>query len=780
MFRIRGKVVNIFFPKAGSVNTNNFYIFALGDVSILEGEKDKLSFTKYNTLSVQGNLCDCKVDSYITVQIEFLKSDARFGTSYKITEEIMDFELNTETDLKTFISTLEITDRQKDILINTENIISIIKKGDIEELVKIKGIGEFTAKRILDKYEKNKDMKVYHEMLFKMGFESYTHRVKIINHYIGIIKGILKKNYEQEEDIPKVEIDKQMKQRFKKIKENPYILTEIEGFGLKTVDEIAVSYLKIPYDCLFRLKKFAEFILEENGNCGRSYLPFNGFYDLFKKEVEQVKKGKITTVMSVNKDLLINALLELQKEDKIYFSKDGSKIALKYFYDLELDVCNELKRVQENVSDKFVIEHTNLIVKDVEMEQGFEFSDEQKGAIDTMIDSKNGVVVLTGFAGVGKTSVTNAVHRVFEGFTVGQFCYAGKASQRMAEVTGKEASTIHMHLAKFKNTEDRDLNTYDIYIVDEASMVHLELMLSLLRTIPNGAKLFILGDEGQLQSLTTGNLLSDIINSGSLPVARLTKVYRQGMSSGILSTSVKVRNQEQLCKYKENKDIVLGEKKDLRLITREDCLDLENLVIKTYADYYVETQNVLEIQVLTPLNKRGNLSAENLNQKIQNLLSPYISETYFESNKLKFHIGDKVVCIKNNYKAKTEDDDTTSVFNGSLGLVVDFIRDSGVIIGLLIDFVGIGRVKYIKEDCSKINLAYALTVHKCQGSEFKNVIYALSMQAYSLLNKENVYTGITRAKQHCTVISESSALHTAISTSEINSKLTFLQNMLCS
>lgn len=1102
MHTIKGKVAKIFFPKADSVGNGDFYIFALGDVTVLEGDEKKLGFTKYNTLSVQGNMSECIEGNYVELKIDFHKADPSFGTSYKIVEEVVSFELNNEKDLKAFIYSLDLTDNQANTLLLCDNIIEHIKTGNTEELIKLKGIGEYTANRIIGKYEASKDMQKYYEYLYKIGVENYAHRVKIVKHFLNKADNILKNKYKNE-TIPVEEINKLMMSSLSKIKDNPYILMEIDGFGLKTVDEIAVNYIKIPYDSVFRLEKFAEFILEEHGNCGRSYLYLKDFIPAFKKEVEEVKEGRITIVKTIRDELLTNTLLKMQKDEKIYISKDGSKIALKYFYDLELNISNELKRIQENVSDRFIIKDSDLIIKDVEIEQGFEFSDEQKDAINTMIDSKNGVVVLTGFAGCvdmdtefftgtgwkkiseyeegdkvlqynldgtaelvsplryiktpcsefnfltnktgslnqmicdehrviykstsgilseisakeltlkqdtlkhgftgkfittfsfsgqgvdisdeyirvmvmvmadgcfnkkgntnwcevkftkerkkeraiyllekanipykiyhykdylrirfyapiktktfpiewydftshqfevvldelvnwdgssghkksiryftnnksdvdfiqfacaslgiratfyvdnrerrfpngsihkthnfcvrinrntsglislgneikkghkppikkipskdgykycftvpssmlvlrregrifitgncGKTTVTNAVHRVFEGFNTWQGAFSGKASQRMAEVTGKEASTIHMHLAKFKNTEDRDLNTYDIYIIDEASMIHLELMLSLLQTIPNGAKLFILGDVGQLQALTTGNLLTDIINSNSLPVAKLTKVYRQGMASGILSTSVKVRNQEQLCKYKENKDVILGEKQDLRLITRDNSLELEDLILQSYADYYKESENVLDIQVLTPLNSKGSLSTVNLNAKIQNLLSPYLSETYFECGNLKFHIGDKVVCTKNNYKAKTEEEDITSVFNGSLGLVVDFIRDCGDIVGLLIDFIGIGRVKYLKEDCSKINLAYALTVHKCQGSEFKNIIYTISTQAYNLLNKENVYTGITRAKKHCTVIAESTALHKAISTSEINSKLTFLENML--
>lgn len=779
MFVLRGKITNIFHPKAGQVSSNGFYIFTLGDVTVLEGDYDKLSFTKYGTLSVQGTLSECKLDQYIDLKIEFLKSDPRFGTSYKIVEEVINFELNSEEDLKAFIYSLNLTDRQANNLLECEDSIEYIKTGNIEELTKIRGIGEFTAKKIIEKFESNKELQKYYQELYKLGFDNYNHRVKIVRHYLNKIESFLRaKNRGKDPD--KEDIEKAMKSKILEIKKNPYMLMEIDGFGLKTVDEIATVYLKIPYDSEFRIEKFAEFILESHGNSGRSYLPFGDFFNFLKKEVEEVKEGRITVKKTIDKDVFVKVLLKMQKEEKVILNEDGSKIALKYFYDLELNVSKELMRIHKNVSDRFDVKDRELIIKDVEMEQGFGFSDEQKSAIDIMIEPTNGVTVLTGFAGVGKTTVVGAVHRVFEGYRIGQFCFAGKAAQRMSEVSGKEASTIHMHLSKLKKAEEDDKPEYDIYVVDEASMIHLELILSLLKTIPNGAKLFILGDVGQLQSLTTGNLLTDIINSNTLPVAKLTKVYRQGMESGILSTSVDVRNQKQLCKYKEDKDVILGTKQDLRLITRAENIGLEDLVVKTYGNYYEESENVLDIQILSPLKEKGSLAANNLNITIQNYLLPYLSETFYECNKLKFHIGDKVINTKNNYGAKTEDDEKVAVFNGSIGLVVDFVKDAGIITGLIIDFIGIGRVVYVKEDCAKLNLAYAITVHSSQGSEFKNIIYVLPMQAYSLLNKENVYTAITRGKKHCTIVAESSALHKAISTSEINSKMTFLQSMLCS
>ena len=1103
MFVLRGKITNIFHPKAGQVSSNGFYIFTLGDVTVLEGDYDKLSFTKYGTLSVQGTLSECKLDQYIDLKIEFLKSDPRFGTSYKIVEEVINFELNSEEDLKAFIYSLNLTDRQANNLLECEDSIEYIKTGNIEELTKIRGIGEFTAKKIIEKFESNKELQKYYQELYKLGFDNYNHRAKIVKHYLNKIESFLRaKNGGEDPD--KDEIEKAMKSKILEIKKNPYMLMEIDGFGLKTVDEIATVYLKIPYDSEFRIEKFAEFILENNGNSGRSYLPFGDFFNLLKKEVEEVKEGRITVKKTIDKDVLVKVLLKMQKEEKVILNQDGSKIALKYFYDLELNVSKELMRIHKNVSDRFDVKDRELIIKDVEMEQGFGFSDEQKSAIDIMIEPTNGVTVLTGFAGCvdmdtefftgtgwkrikdyqygdkvlqynsdgsadlvfperyikvpctefnfltnksgslnqmicdehrviykstsgilseisakelvskqntlkhgftgkfittfsfsgcgvaisddnirvmvmvmadgcfnkkrntnwcevkfkkqrkkeraiyllekanipykishygdylrirfnapvktktfpvewynftahqfevlldelvnwdgsfgyknsiryftnnktdvdfiqfacaslgiratfglddrkcsfpngntnvlnnfyininrntsglvslgneiskghkppikklpspdgykycftvpssmlvlrregkifitgncGKTTVVNGVHRVFDGYRIWQGAFSGKAAQRMSEVSGKEASTIHMHLSKLKKAEEDDKPEYDIYVVDEASMIHLELILSLLKTIPNGAKLFILGDVGQLQSLTTGNLLTDIINSNTLPVAKLTKVYRQGMESGILSTSVDVRNQKQLCKYKEDKDVALGLVQDLRLITRAENIGLEDLVVKTYGSYYDESENVLDIQILSPLKEKGSLAANNLNITIQNYLLPYLSETFYECNKLKFHIGDKVINTKNNYGAKTEDDEKVAVFNGSIGLVVDFVKDAGIITGLIIDFIGIGRVVYVKEDCAKLNLAYAITVHSSQGSEFKNIIYVLPMQAYSLLNKENVYTAITRGKKHCTIVAESSALHKAISTSEINSKMTFLQSMLC-
>ena len=776
MFRVKGKVKNIFFPKAGQISTNDFYIFALGDVEVISGDVYNLSFTKYNTLSVQGNLSECVLGKTLELDIEFKSSDMRFGTSYKIVDEILSAEIHNFEDLKSFLYSLDITDRQANNLLEDENVIDHIKNGNVEALTKLRGIGEHTANRIINKYQENKEVHALYEELYKLGFDSLNHRVKIVKHYQNKIISYYRAKHNGEEPSKKY-LEKAIRNKISEIKENPYILLEVDGFGLKTVDDIALTYLKIPYNSEFRIEKFIEYILQLHGNNGRSYLAYNDFLKELKKNIESIKEGNITVQKAISEELIKEVLSNMESNDKVLIAPNFSAISLKYFYDLEMEVRNELIRIHENVNKKFDNKDKDNIIKDLENEQGFELSEEQKSAVYTMTDTNNGVTILTGFAGTGKSTVMSAVHRIFENYTIWQGAFSGKASQRISETTGRESSTIHMHLAKLKTAEEEV--KYDVYIVDEASMIHLELIRDLLKTIPNGSKLIIIGDEGQLQALTTGNLLADIINSNRFPVARLTTVYRQGLKSGILLTSVKVRNQEQLCKRGYVGEFTIGEKEDLNVVVRDNNLKLAYETLRAYDKYFRETENVLDIQILSPVKERGDLSVKALNNTVQEYLKPYLSKEFFKVKDLMFHIGDKVINTKNNYRANTEDDEKTAVYNGSIGVVLDFIRnDNRDIVGLKIDFLGSGVVLYEGEDCNKLNLAYAITVHSSQGSEFKNVIYAISMASYTLLNKENIYTGVTRAKKHCTIVAENVALYTAINNCEKNTKKTFLKDFL--
>ena len=780
MYRIKCKVNRIFHPKAGQASSNDFYIFSVDSVEVIEGKREDLSFTKYGTLSVQGNLSECKVGQSLDISIEFKDASVKFGTSYKIKEQHLAFSLETEEDLKAFLGSLNITEKQVKAFLEVKDSVEWIRTANIDGLTKIKGVGERTAKRIVSKYEANKEMQKYFEKLYKLGFTNYTHRVKIVNHYIAIAN---KRATNSEGEIDKKIVDSEMNKLLGGLVKNPYQLTYIDGFGLKTVDEIAITYLKLAHDSKFRIGKFIEYILTEEGNKGRSYIPLFStatckvsFYTLLKKQLEIVKENGILVEKPIPIEDINAVMVEMQNEGKLLICTKTNRIALKYFYDLEMEVATELLRIHSKVSDNFKVEHKELIIQDIEKEQGFKFSQEQYEAIDKMLDPKNGVCILTGSAGAGKTTVSNAVYKVYDKYTVGQFAFAGKAAQRMSEVTGRESSTIHMYLAKGGSEEGR--KKYDIYIVDESSMIHLELIRDLLKTFPDGSRLYLLGDIAQLQSLTTGNLLMDCIESGRIPVAMLTQVHRQGLESGILSASVDVRNRKQLCKRTDNVDKTIGSKGDLQLKVREYKEGLEKVALSQFIEYYENADSILEVQLLSPLRDRGDLSVNKLNAMIQDYLAPRLSENYIESNKLKFHVGDKVINTKNNYNAKSDTDEKVAVYNGSIGVVVDFIKDAGEIIGLMIDFQSVGLVQYLKEDCVKLNLAYAITVHSSQGSEFKNAIYVLSNDAYTLLNKEQIYTAITRAKKHCTIIAQSSALFTGIQTSEINSKLTFLCNML--
>ena len=776
LFKVKGKVSFIGFPKGGAVSDNGFYMFSIKDVEVLEGNVLDLQFTRYNTLNLRGYLSKCEVGQAVELEIVYHSKDS-YGAKYEIKEEIMNFNIDSEEELEAFLHSIKLTERQRDILSKVDNLIDIIKNKDIDALTEIKGIGKTTALRIMDKYDKAKDMLKYYELLYTFGFENLQHRIKIVSYFTNKIERAYKAKNGDDEDIPREELDKAMAKQLNKIKINPYTLTCIDGFGLETVDDIAITYLKIPHNSVYRIKSFVIHILNEAGNMGKSYLHYENFINILREATQTVKINRIKQTLPIDLSTFKQAFSELQEEGKVMYNPTYNIVASSYFFNLEKEVSEELLRILSSSNDDFLIEDIDEKIDDVESRQGYPFAVKQREGIKMIVN--NMLSVLTGAAGTGKSSTLNGATSLYEGFSIGLFALSGRASQRMTETTGLPAQTMHMHISKFHSEDSGE--TYDIYIIDESSMVHLELLRDFLKTIPTGKKLIFLGDVHQLQAITTGNLLDDLIKCGKLPVTMLNEIFRQGLNSGILSTSLSVRNQTQLCNKYCNIEEIIGINKDFELIVRKESTEFKDFIVNKFnRDLEAVNGNILDVQILTPLSKSGDYSVKSINKLIQKAFSHRLSEEYLEFGDTRYHLGDKVINIKNNYKAKKEDsEEATAVFNGNIGIVADFIRDKkDNITGIIVDFTACGRIVYEKADCTNLSLAYAITTHKAQGSENKRIIYVLSNIMPSMLNCEQVYTAITRAKEYCTVIAQSYALYTAISNREAKEKLTFLSKFL--
>jgi len=406
---------------------------------------------------------------------------------------------------------------------------------------------------------------------------------------------------------------------------------------------------------------------------------------------------------------------------------------------------------------------------------------------EKLILRRNHKIFITG--NCGKTSTVNAILTVLDGnYPFAQTALSGRAAAKMAEVTGEDGCTIHRLLGSDSNTFAYNSNNqlpYDIIIVDEISMIDSKLFLYLLRAIKTGSKVILLGDHGQLESIGSGNVAYDILHSTEIPTVILTEIYRQALSSAIITESRKIRNGVQIISKDYCGIESRGEKKDFIIDCYNDKTNTFYKIMQHFSKEYIKYDNPLDIQILSPVKTRGDASIYKLNIAVQQFIHPLNSKkehflTYFEGEPYTIQIGDKVINTKNNYKTNPP------IFNGNIGIVEDIIKEDQIqedgskihVDQVIIDFIGIGRVKLNKDAYSGLVLGYAITVHKFQGSSAKVVIIGIDSSAFMMLSRELLYTAITRAEEKCILVAQNSALRYGTSKEQVNKKQTYLQECL--
>ena len=550
-----------------------------------------------------------------------------------------------------------------------------------------------------------------------------------------------------------------------------------------------------------RIKGFLLHHLNEQGELGKSYLNY-----------QELMKALYDTLGFVPEEVVNSTAKLMIENNDVVVLDNGTKIALKKFYDLENRIMSELIRLQigkveiieteteddeydsiipeselhmDYIPKSFNIGNCESIVSNVEDEQGFTFTNEQRAAIKLSLD--NHVMALTGLAGAGKTSTANGICSLYDNYNILACALSGKASVRITEATGLPASTIHRALG-YQNGQFmfNKLNklAVDIVLIDEATMINGTLFLSLLEAIPSGAKVIIMGDVQQLTPIGNCQVFADILDSDVLPVVKLTKPHRQALMSGIIPTSIKVASQEQIFSNSFDGNVILGELKDMELDITGNKESLSNNIIKHFQSEMEKYKDIMEVQVCVPMRLKGELSCYNINTKIQDIYNPKFNdgneiEILLEKKKENvkkylIRVGDKVLNTKNNYKCVNSDGDNTPVFNGNIGIIKE-IGDNGYCI---IDFVGIGEVVFSKSDSKNLELAYACTVHKMQGSGFTSTIVGMDSSSFIMNNSELLYTALTRAKKYCVLVGNNFAVSKAIQTKEVKTKQTFLRDML--
>ena len=618
-----------------------------------------------------------------------------------------------------------------------EDTFRIIEE-EPERLAEIKGISERKAREIAVQVEEKKDMRKAMIYLQKYGI-STTLAVKIYQYYGNKLYQVLE--------------------------ENPYQLADnIEGVGFKTADEIAAR-IGIHPDSEYRIRSGLFYILQQAVGEGHVYLP---------QDVLIRRAGQILNIPVGEEEIqsMQKYIMDLCIDKKVVMKEEQNQVRIypAHYYYLELNTAKMLHDL--DIDCQMPEEMMEKRLRKVEEREKITLDVMQHRAVIEAI--KHGLLVLTGGPGTGKTTTINTMIQFFEseGMDILLAAPTGRAAKRMTEATGYEAQTIHRLLEVSGNPEEEgNINGFmknrenpleaDVIIIDEMSMVDLPLMHALLSAVVVGTRLILVGDVNQLPSVGAGSVLKDIILSECFPVVTLTRIFRQAGESDIVVNAHKINAGEPVTLDNKSRDFFFLKRQDADVIISV----MLTLIQKKLPKYVDAAQN--EIQVMTPTRK-GLLGVERLNVILQRYLNP--PEPGKEEKEIGgriFRVGDKVMQIKNNYQLEWEIrtrygltvDSGLGIFNGDMGIVTEINHYEETV---EVEYDEHRMVKYPFEMLEELELAYAITVHKSQGSEYPAVIIPLLQGPRLLYNRNLLYTAVTRAKKCLTIVGSESVFQEMI------------------
>ena len=537
-----------------------------------------------------------------------------------------------------------------------------------------------------------------------------------------------------------------------KVKENPYRLADdVWGIGFKTADKIA-SKLGIEKESYNRCRAGLFYMLGKFADMGHCYVPFE---ELADKSVE---------ILEIDREKIVITLNRLLVEEKELINEQPDCIYLPPFYYSEAGVARRVKDILTAGGHNAIPDFEEAL--DALQEQtGIIYDDIQIEAIKTAVSSH--FCVITGGPGTGKTTTTKAIIGLYQmsGKTVLLAAPTGRAAKRMSEATGMEAKTIHRLLESkppegFGRNADNPLEG-DVLILDECSMIDILLMYNLLKAVPDSMTVILIGDIDQLPAIGAGNVLNDIINSGVVPVVRLTRIFRQAQGSRIITNAHKI-NAGYMPDLSTSKNgdffFIQMDADDKDGIVNE----IINLCSKRLPKYY-KVNPITGIQVLTPM-RRGETGADNLNVMLQSALNQ--NSLCLRRGAVEYRVGDKVMQIKNNYEK--------DVYNGDIGVITGVDAEDRT---LAVSFDG-NTVEYDALELDELTLSYAISVHKSQGGEFPIVVMPFTMSHFVMLQRYLLYTGVTRAKRALVIVGEKRAISFAVSRNEAGKRNTMLSDRL--
>lgn len=762
--------VKLFYPKETS-----FQDFVPGTFGILQVDISKViegnlpaGFSQngwFSTISIKGILPPLEKDENYYFEIEMVKdSRSPYGISFNVLTMNKKVRLTRLAEQKLFLESI-LTEHQIDLLYkNLIDPFEAIDDGDILYISTVKGIGEQTARKIVETYNKAKN-----------DIGAFT----ILREEFGLTDAAVTKLQEKFHSTDTIIV---------KLRENPYELMALDGYGFKKCDALALKG-GMAKDAKFRVRAYVTHFLTEQAEMeGNSWI-----------YLRDLLHGVVEFVPSIKKEIFAEWLkewtgrVESDEPEFLYYDEEQKRIGLKHYRELEENIAEEIFRLldapKKNLMKcRYTIEDA---IRDCEADNGWEYTDEQKAAIRGFLT--NNVEIITARAGSGKTASVGPIARFCEanGLIIAQTALSGRAASNLSEVTKIEGKTIHRLLGYspkggFSHDKKNQI-IEDVVIVDELSMNDNELLYRLLQAIPNGSKVIMLGDYSQLEPLSNGNFLKDCLDTNAVPCYRLTKIHRQAQKSAIITESIKVSNGQQIIGNSEISEI-RGELKDLKIVAYKDG-DLSR--VKFLTEYRTLLQSGVssnDIIGVVPMKLRGAMSSFALNNDVQRFVNPdpNLPKITLEADKDKYYtikLGDRVINRKNHYDTITravyerygfdKDNPVEPIYNGNLGFVTDIKEDY-----IVVDFKQQGEIVIPKAYWEDVLLGYVVTTHSFQGSQSPYVVVGLDMSAYTLLSRELLYTQLTRSKKYCVLVGQINAIKKAISISRVSIKQTWLKELL--
>ena len=607
-----------------------------------------------------------------------------------------------------------------------EDTFRIIEE-EPERLAEIKGISERKAQEIAQQTEEKRELR--QAMIFLQNYViSLSLAVKIYQTY---------------------QLD-----MYRIIQENPYRMAEdVTGVGFKIADEIA-HRVGIRLDSDFRIRSGIMYVLQQASLEGHTYLP------------EELLTRRACELLGVDASGVEKHYMDMAIDRKLILKQSEAEVQIyaSTFYYMELNVAVMLREL--NVKYDFSETAVEQRIRKIEQLSELELDEMQRTAVKEAV--RSGLLVITGGPGTGKTTTINTIIQYFEseGMDIALAAPTGRAAKRMSETTGYEAKTIHRLLelsggmdehAGFERNEQNPLET-DVIIIDEMSMVDITLMHNLLKAVVAGTRLILVGDVNQLPSVGPGCVLKDIIDSHACNVVRLNRIFRQASESDIIVNAHKINRGEPVSLDNKSRDFFFLKRYDANVII-SICIQLIRQKLPKYVN-----ASPFDIQVLTPMRK-GLLGVERLNTILQQYLNPPDGKkSEREHGQTIFRVGDKVMQIKNNYQAEWEIrsrynipiEKGLGVFNGDMGIVREINSFSET---LTVEYEERRMVEYPFKELDQLDLAYAITIHKSQGSEYPAVIIPLLTGPRMLMNRNLLYTAVTRARKCVTLVGDEKAFY---------------------